>query len=556
MAVFRQDVLHWNFRGGSKNAGIIMESQYGANKWLITASVMIPTLLEILDTSIANVALGHIQGSLSAGQDEVTWVLTSYLVSNAVVIPMSGWLSRVFGRKRYLLASVAIFTFASMLCGLAGSLKTLIIFRIIQGVGGGGLQPISQAILIETFPPSQRGLSMGIYGMGAVLGPFLGPLLGGYITDNYTWQWIFFINIPLGMVAIAMISNFVHDPHYLARFVKSEKIDYLGLILLTVGLGCLQIVLDKGQREDWMESQFILTMSIISGVSLLSLIVLELAHENPIVNLRIFKDRSFATGNVVMFFGYFAFFGSIVLLPEFLQTLMGYTSFLAGVVLGPGGLIMLATLPLVGKMTGKIDARFLLFLGLGITAFSLVNMSRFTLDIDLGTAIMARNYQALGIAFFFVPLSYLVMAYVPRESMNNASAIFSLLRNLGGSFGVAFVTTLLARRTQFHQARMVEHLSPLNQNFSAALHKIHAYLATSPSLGGGAEKMALAAISQKMQQQAMAMAFFDVFYVLAIIFACLMVVMWIIRKPVHAGEGEKPELKERHLSGHLSDVTR
>jgi DHA2 family multidrug resistance protein len=257
-----------------------------------------------------------------------------------------------------------------------------------------------------------------------------------------------------------------------------------------------------------------------------------------------------------MFFGYFAFFGSIVLLPEFLQTLMGYTSFLAGVVLGPGGLIMLATLPLVGKMTGKIDARLLLFLGLGITAFSLVNMSKFTLDIDLGTAIMARNYQALGIAFFFVPLSYLVMAYVPRESMNNASAIFSLLRNLGGSFGVAFVTTLLARRTQFHQARMVEHLNPLNQNFSAALHKIHAYLATSPSLGGGAEKMALAAISQKMQQQAMAMAFFDVFYVLAIIFACLMVVMWIIRKPAHADEGEKPELKARHISGHLSDVPR
>ncbi len=495
-------------------------------KWLITLSVMIPTLLEILDTSIANVALSHIQGSLSAGQDEVTWVLTSYLVSNAVIIPMSGWLARLMGRKNYLMASVAVFTLSSMLCGLAQSLEALVFFRIIQGVGGGGLQPMSQAILLETFPPQQRGLAMAIYAMGAVLGPILGPLLGGYITDNYSWIWIFYINVPIGAVALYMCWAFIFDPPYQQRRLSGEKVDCLGLALLSVGLGSLQIVLDKGQQEDWFASEQIVILSILAGVCLAVLVWWELRHANPIVNLRTFQYRNFAAGNVIMFFGFFAFFGSIVLLPMYLQNLMGYTSFLAGLVLGPSGAIMLILLPMVGKLTEKIDARLLLCLGLLISGLSLVFMSRFTLRIDIGTAILGRNMQAVGIAFFFVPLSFLTMAYIPRESMNNASALFSLLRNLGGSFGTAFVTTLLARRAQFHQHRLVEHLTPYDPPLAQARDALERLMDLTPH-------EALGVIYQYVQQQAAYMAYVDVFFVQALFFLSLAGFMWVIRRPDH-----------------------
>jgi len=506
-----------------------------AGKWIITLCVMIPTLIEILDTSIANVALGHIQGSLSAGQDEVTWVLTSYLVSNAVVIPISGWLSRLMGRRNFLLASIALFTLSSMLCGMATSLEALILFRVVQGVGGGGLQPMSQAILLETFPPNQRGMAMAIFAMGAVMGPILGPLLGGYITDNYSWRWIFYINVPIGLLAWFMNWLYIQDPPYLERRGENEGIDVVGLGMLSVGLASLQIVLDKGQQDDWFAADHILILSILAGVCLVGFVFWELRQKNPIVDLRVFRDRSFATGNVVMFCGFFAFFGSIVLLPMYLQSLMGYTAFLAGVVLGPGGLIMLLFLPLVGKLTQKMDARILLFIGLLISAASLHYMSGFTLSIDLGTAIFARNIQAVGIAFFFVPLSFLTMAYIPREKMNNASAIFNLLRNLGGSFGVAFVTTLLARRTQFHQHRLVENLSPLDPAYSISLERIKQAVAL--RLGEFADTTTYAAgvMHRYLQREAAAMAFYDVFYAQAVMFLSLCALMWIMRRPPRGG---------------------
>ncbi|MGE4443187.1 MAG: DHA2 family efflux MFS transporter permease subunit [Desulfomicrobium sp.] len=505
-----------------------MASSPATGKWLITLSVMIPTLLEILDTSIANVALGHIQGSLSAGQDEVTWVLTSYLVANAVVIPMSGWLARLMGRKNYLMLSVTVFTLASMLCGLAQSLETLVLFRIIQGIGGGGLQPMSQAILLETFPPRQRGLAMAIFAMGAVLGPILGPLLGGYITDNYSWIWIFYINVPIGIVALMMCWTFIFDPPYQERRVAGEKIDCMGLALLSVGLGCLQVVLDKGQGEDWFASEQIVILSVVAAICLTTLVWWELRQENPIINLRIFRVRNFAAGNVVMFFGFFAFFGSIVLLPMYLQNLMGYTSYLAGLVLGPSGAIMLLLLPFVGKLTEKIDARLLLCFGLTVSGLSLVYMSRFTLQIDIGTAIMGRNIQAIGIAFFFVPLSYLAMAYIPRERMNNASALFNLLRNLGGSFGTAFVTTVLARRAQVHQHHLVEHLSPYDTPFIQAREALSAVL-DDPMAAAGM-------IYRHAQQQAAYMAYVDVFHLQALFFFGLALFMWIIRRPDHGAK--------------------
>ena len=507
------------------------------NKWLITASVMIPTMIEILDTSVANVSLTHIQGSLSAGQEEVTWVLTSYLVANAVVIPMSGWLARLMGRKRYLIASLVLFTLSSLLCGTATSLAELIFFRVVQGVGGGGLQPMSQAILMETFPPEERGMAMGIFGIGVVVGPILGPLLGGYLTDHYSWRWIFYINLPIGILAVMMILSFVFDPPYQQRWVKGMKVDYIGLALLTVGLGCLQIVLDKGQLEDWFSSSYIVLLSLVAGLCLVGLVVWELRQENPILDLRVFRDRSFATGNVVLFLGFFAFFGSIVLLPLYLQNLMGYTAFLAGVVLGPGGILTLIMLPLAGKLTQRLDARYLLGFGILFNAYSVYYMSGFNLDIDLTTAITGRVIQGIGMPFFFVTISFVTMAYVPNPQMNNASAIFNLLRNLGGSFGVAFVTTMLARRSQFHQTRLVEHLSPYDPTLQIWLQQIKDAL--SLQLGSLADhtQRALTIIYGQVQRQATAMAFADVFYVQALIFLGLLAILWIIRKPP---QGKRP----------------
>ncbi len=501
------------------------------NKWLITASVMIPTMIEILDTSVANVALNHIQGSLSAGQEEVTWVLTSYLVANAVVIPMSGWIARFIGRKRYLLASLAVFTASSMLCGAATSLWEIVLFRIVQGIGGGGLQPMSQAILMETFPPRERGLAMGIFGMGIVVGPILGPLLGGYFTDSFSWRWIFYINLPIGILALFMIYSFIFDPPYQQLREKGEKVDYIGLTLLCLGLGSLQMVLDKGQLEDWLNSDFILSFSMVAVVSLVLFVFWELRQKNPVLDLRIFKDATFAAGNAVLFVGFFSFFGSIVLLPIYLQTLLGYTAYDAGLVLGPAGAISLFILPLVGKATQRIDPRFLLGTGLLISAYALYYMSGFNLHIDFETAVISRVIQGLGMPFFFVSLSFVTMAYVPVERMNNASAIFNLLRNMGGSFGVAFVTTLLARRAQFHQHRLVDHLSPYDPRLNIPFNELKDYF--SATLGGFADQtqFAGAVIYRALQREAASLAFNDAFFIQSWLFLGLLGLLWIIRKP-------------------------
>lgn len=501
------------------------------NKWLITASIMIPTMIEILDTSVANVALNHIQGSLSAGQEEVTWVLTSYLVANAVVIPMSGWIARFMGRKRYLLASLVVFTLSSMLCGAATSLWQIVLFRIVQGIGGGGLQPMSLAILMETFPPRQRGLAMGIFGMGIVVGPILGPLLGGYFTDNFSWRWIFYINLPIGILALFMIYSFIFDPPYQQLREKGEKVDYIGLTLLCLGLGSLQMVLDKGQLEDWFNSDFIVLFSVVGVASIVFFVFWELRQKNPVLDLRIFKDASFATGNAVLFVGFFSFFGSIVLLPIYLQTLLGYTAYDAGLVLGPAGAISIVILPLVGKATERIDSRFLLGTGLLISAYALYYMSGFNLQIDFETAVMSRVIQGLGMPFFFVSLSFVTMAYVPKERMNNASAIFNLLRNMGGSFGVAFVTTVLARRAQFHQHRLVDHLTPYDPRLSIPFNDLKDYLSTKLGTFADQTQIAGAVIYRGLQREAASLAFNDAFFMQALLFLGLLGLLWIIRKP-------------------------
>ena len=490
------------------------------NKWLVALTVMVPTLIEIIDISIVNVALDHIRGSLSAGIDESTWTITSYLVSNAIIIPMTGWLSRFFGRKRYLIISIVIFTVSSFLCGSAWNLQSLIIFRILQGMGGGALQPISQSILLETFPPRQHGIAMAIFGIGIMFGPIVGPLLGGWITDNWSWHWIFFINVPIGILSILLTMLFITDPPYMKRM--RMKIDYWGLSFLVLGLGCLQIVLDKGQQENWFSSSFIFWLSIISSVSLISFIFVEFFTEHPIVNLRAFRNITFSTGNIIMFLGFFNLFASIVLLPIYLQTLMGYTAYLAGLVLGPGGIATMIAMPIAGNLVNRINPKYLLAFGIIVNAYATYLMSNFNLFADFSTIIWPRVVLGIGMGFFFIPLTTMTMSGIKREDMGNASAIYNLLRNLGGSFGVAFVTTVLSRRAQFHQNHLVENLTPFDtayRMFSEKSSQLLQYrgLDDFTSIYGG-----LGMIYKGLLRQATMMAFNDAFFVVYIIMVCVL----------------------------------
>ncbi len=500
----------------------------GINKWVIALSVMLPTIMEIVDTTIVNVSLPHIRGSLSVGLDESTWILTSYLVSNAIIIPITGWLGNTFGRKRYLMFSIFAFTVMSFLCGYADSFYMLVAFRFLQGIAGGGLQPISQAILLESFPKEQRGLAMAVFGMGVVVGPVLGPVFGGWITDNWGWRWIFYINIPVGILSFIMINMFVFDPDYISNS-KKTKIDYVGLSLLTVGVGALQILLDNAQRKDWFASHFITTLAILSAISLTLFVINELKVKNPVVNLRIFRHPSFSIGNMIMFFGFFGFFGTIVLLPLYLQNLMGYTAFLAGLVLGPGALTTFLFMPLSGKLLERgFDARRLLFVGLAMNAVAVYIMAHFNLSADFWYVIMPRGLQGIAVAFFFVPLAAATFANVENEEVGNASGIFNFIKNIGGSFGTSIVMTILTRREQFHQSRLVENLTPSNDAFnSARVFLSHTFSSASQQFG---------IIYKELLKQSSMLAFNDAFYFCAVIFILLMPTVLIMRKPQRASK--------------------
>jgi DHA2 family multidrug resistance protein len=507
------------------------------NKWIVAITVMLPTLIEIVDISIVNVALDHIRGSLSAGIDESTWTITSYLVSNAVIIPMTGWLSRFFGRKRYLIISIVLFTVSSFLCGSAWNLQSLIVFRILQGIGGGALQPISQSILLETFPPRQHGIAMAIFGVGVMFGPIVGPLLGGWITDNWSWHWIFFINIPIGIISIFLTMLFITDPPYMKR--AKMKIDYWGLALLVLGLGCLQIVLDKGQQENWFASSFIVWLSIISAVSLISFVFAELYTEHPIVNLRAFRNITFSTGNIIMFLGFFNLFASIVLLPIYLQTLMGYTAFLSGLVLGPGGIATMIAMPVAGNLVNRINPKYLLSFGIVINAYATYLMSNFNLYADFNTVIWPRIVLGVGMGFFFIPLTTMTMSGIKREDMGNAAAIYNLVRNLGGSFGVAFVTTMLSRKAQFHQNHLIENLTPFDTAYQMFARQSSQFLQyrgfddVTSGFGG------LGMIYRNLLRQASMMAFNDAFFITCIIMVCVLPLVFVMKR---RSPGSLPEM--------------
>jgi DHA2 family multidrug resistance protein len=512
-------------------------SRPAVNPWIIALAVTLATFMEVLDTSIANVALPHIAGSLSAGQDESTWVLTSYLVSNAIVLPLSGWLSSIVGRKRFYMGCVFLFTVSSFLCGFAPNLPALIIFRILQGAGGGGLQPSEQAILADTFPPAKRGMAFAVYGIAVVMAPAIGPTLGGWITDNYSWRWIFFVNIPVGILSLLLTSRLIQDPPYFRRRKLSEtKIDYVGLGFVALGLGCLQIVLDKGQRDDWFESNFILVLSAIAASALQFVIWWEWRHKDPIIDLHLFRERTFAVSNLLMFMLGFALLGSTLLLPLFLQTLMGYTAELSGMALSPGGFAIMVLMPLVGFLLSKFDARYLLLFGLSMLSFSLFNMTGFTLGIDFKTAVLARVLQAVGLAFLFVPINTAAYSYLPREKNNAASGLMNLARNIGGSVGISFVTTMLDRRTQKHLSDLMSHLTAANAQFQAMIRGIAESLMVHGTSPVDAQKQAYAVIQANVQRQATMLAYIDNFHMLGYAILAMLPMLFLMKRTKSSGE--------------------
>jgi DHA2 family multidrug resistance protein len=507
------------------------------NPWVIALTVTLATFMEVLDTSIANVALPHIAGSLSAGQDESTWVLTSYLVSNAIVLPLSGWLSSVMGRKRFYMSCVALFTVSSALCGFSLNLPMLIFFRVMQGIGGGGLQPSEQAILADTFAPAKRGMAFAVYGIAVVMAPAIGPTLGGWITDNFTWRWIFFINIPVGILSLVLTSRLIQDPPYFKRRKLSEThIDYTGLGFVALGLGTLQVILDKGQRDDWFESPFILWLTVISVASLIFVVFWEWNHKDPIIDLHLFRERTFATANFLMFMLGFALLGSTLLLPLFMQTLLGYTAERAGLALMPGGFTIMIAMPIVGFLLARYSPRYLMMFGLSMLTFSLFNMTHFDLGVDFRTVTMARAFQALGLAFLFVPINTTAYSGLPRDKNNAASGLMNLARNIGGSVGISVVTTMLARRTQFHQARLSENLSAANPQFQARLHGLAGTFSGGGSGPAAALQQAYAMTQANVIRQATMLAYIDNFWFLGCVIGCLIPCVFLIRKAKSGGE--------------------
>jgi DHA2 family multidrug resistance protein len=507
------------------------------NPWIIALTVTLATFMEVLDTSIANVALPHIAGSLSAGQDESTWVLTSYLVSNAIVLPLSGWLSSIMGRKRFYMSCVALFTISSALCGFSLNLPMLIVFRILQGAGGGGLQPSEQAILADTFAPAKRGMAFAVYGIAVVMAPAIGPTLGGWITDNFSWRWIFFVNIPVGIVSLLLTSRLIQDPPYLKRRKLSEThIDYIGLGLVALGLGTLQVVLDKGQRDDWFESHFILWLTIVSAASLIFVIFWEWRHKDPIIDLHLFRERTFATANFLMFMLGFALLGSTLLLPLFMQTLLGYTAERSGLALMPGGFTIMIAMPIVGFLLSRYSPRYLMLFGLCMLSFSLFHMTSFDLGVDFRTVTLARVYQAMGLAFLFVPINTTAYSSLPRDKNNAASGLMNLARNIGGSVGISFVTTMLARRAQVHQVQLVEKLNPANPQLQSSLKGMTATFSGGGYGPGAALQHAYALLQANVERQSTMLAYIDNFWLLGVVIGCLIPCVFLIKKVKPGGE--------------------
>lgn len=499
------------------------------NPWIVAIAVMFATFMEVLDTTVVNVSLPHIAGNLSATIDESTWVLTSYLVANAIILPLTGWLATFFGRKRLLMASVTGFTISSLLCGLAPNLGSLVAFRLLQGATGGAMQPLSQAVLLEAFPPQDRGKAMGFWGLGIVVAPILGPVLGGWLTDTYSWRWVFYINLPVGIASLIMTKLYVFDPSYLRR--ETKRIDYLGIGLLALWVGALQLALDLGQERDWFSSPFIMALIITSGCGVVAFLIREWTTGEPVVDLRVFKVRTYATGVFLMTTLGFVLYGSLVLLPIMLQTLLGYPSLQAGIAMAPRGLGSLIGMPLVGLLVSKVDPRKLVAVGLIVGATTLFWLGELNLNAGYWDIFWPQFFQGLGLAALFVPLTTISMDPIPRERMGNATSLFNLMRNLGGSIGIAVTGTLLARKQQVYINVLGAHVDPYS---SAAQNTLES--ARQGFLAGGSDavtatQQAYRAMFGMVQQQASMVSFVDLFRLLGIIFLLLLPLILLMRRP-------------------------
>ncbi|MGA2603646.1 MAG: DHA2 family efflux MFS transporter permease subunit [Verrucomicrobiia bacterium] len=499
-----------------------------ANPWLIAIAVMLATFMEVLDTTIVTVALPHMAGNLSATTDEATWVLTSYLVSNAVILPAAAWFSRFFGRKRFLLTCIVVFTVSSFLCGAATSLGFLIVARVLQGTGGGALQPLSQAILLESFPPHRRGAAMAMLGMGIVVAPVIGPTLGGWITDNYSWRWLFYINIPIGIAAVLMILRFVQDPPYI-KSTKPGRIDAIGFGLMAIGLATLQIILDKGQEDDWFSAVWIRWFSLICVASLAAFVFWELRADHPIVNLRALKNRNFAIGTVLITLMGVVIYSPLTLLPQFLQVLLGYPALDSGLAQSPRGLGAFLMLPLIGFLTGRLDARRLIATGFVIAGAAIFMFGNINLNIGIASIALPNFLQGVGMSMVFVPLATITTATFPNDQIGNATGIFNLMRNIGGSTGISVVTTMLARGAQAHQTILVAHLTPYGPAYQSRLQMLQAGLA--PRVGSVlARQQAVGAMYQQLIQQSTMLAFIDNFRWLALVAVVCFVVAFLLKR--------------------------
>jgi DHA2 family multidrug resistance protein len=501
-----------------------------ANPWLIAFVVSLAAFMEVLDTSIANVALPHIAGNLGASSEESTWVLTSYLVSNAIILPITGWLVSLLGRKRFFLICIALFTVSSLFCGIAPTLAILLISRIIQGAGGGGLQPMAQAILADTFPPAKRGLAFSVYGVTAVVAPSIGPTLGGWITDNYTWRWIFLMNLPVGILAMFLVFTYVEDPPFLKRItLKESTVDYIGFGFLAIGIAFLQIVLDKGQEDDWFGSNFILTLSIISVIALVCLVLWELRVKDPIVDVRLFKNLNFTTSCLMMFMVGAASFSTTVLMPQFLQSLMGYSAQSAGMVLSAAAIILLIELPLVGQLAGRIQARYLMAFGWAmLTVAMFFSTHRIDLQISFASATWLRIAQYVPIGFIFIPATMVAYLGLPREKSNAVAGLVNFVRNMGSSVGTSAVTTILARRAQLHQAMLASHTSLSDPAFRDSA----ASLADRLRQGGvdQPQMQAYGRLYESMQNQASTLSYIDAFWMLGIAAGVMFLMSFMLKR--------------------------
>ncbi len=486
-----------------------------ANPWLIAVVVTVAAFMEVLDTTIVNVSLPHIAGSLSSSYDDATWALTSYLVANGIVLTISGWLSDVFGRKRYFVICIGMFTVFSFLCGTSQSLPELIIFRLLQGFFGGGLQPNQQSIILDTFEPSQRGKAMGVVAIATIVAPVLGPTLGGYITDNISWRWIFFINIPVGIAAVFGVIALVEDPPWLKN-KRARGIDYIGISLITLGLGALQIALDRGEDADWLSSPFIRVMFLLAFLGIAGAVGWLLTAKSPVVNLHVLGDRNFAVGVTMIACMAFILYSSAVVIPQFAQQVIGYTATLAGLILSPGGLVIIFLIPFVTRILPYVPTRYLIGLGFTLMGFALMYSANLTPNLSFEHMATIRASQTAGLAFMFVPISTIAYSSLPRELNGDAAALYTMFRNVFGSIGISTATALVTSRTQTREAYLSRWLTPLNQPYNALVQQYEAALRAMGRPASSTHDAAVGLIYQQLHTQGSVLAYTDIFHICAV----------------------------------------